>query len=198
MSRVRWTAAGLAVSSPLVILSAALLLATGSGSEQPGRRAVTVQPVRAEYHGPSALVGALNGDDARARGLASADMDADGAPDLVTGYAWRGAGIVTIQRGNPDAFAPKKRSVFERMQRGLVPESVVDDASAVRVPEPVSYVEAADFNHDRRPDVLAAARGGGLYLFAGDGKGGVGQAKRVPLPGPVTTIAAGEFRAADG
>ena len=77
------------------------------------------------------------------------------------------------------------------MQRGFDPEWVVGDAGAVRVPEPVSYVEAGDFNDDRRPDVLAAARGGGLYLLAGDGKGRVGQAVRVPLPGPVTTVAPG-------
>ena len=68
----------------------------------------------------------------------------------------------------------------------------------MRVPEPVSYLEAGDFNRDKRPDVLGAARGGGLYLLAGDGKGGVGQAKQVPLPGPVTTVASGEFRGADG
>ena len=48
------------------------------------------------------------------------------------------------------------------------------------------------------PTCSAAARGGGLYLLAGDGKGGVGQAKQVPLPGPVTTFASGEFRGADG
>ncbi len=181
-----------------MILFSALVLAADSGSQQATRRAVGVQQLRPAYDGPSALVAALKGGDARGRALARADLDADGAPDLVAGYAWNGAGIVTIQRGNKDAFAPKRRAVLERMQRGFDPAWVAADAGAVRVPEPVSYLEAGDFNDDRRPDVLAAARGGGLYLLAGDGKGGVGQAERVPLPGPVTTVAAGEFRAADG
>ena len=81
-----------------------------------------MQQLRAAYHGPGALVSALNGDDARARALARADLDGDGAPDLVAGYAWQAAGIVTLQRGNPDAFAPKGKDVFERMQQGYDPE----------------------------------------------------------------------------
>ena len=157
-----------------------------------------MQQLRAAYHGPDALVSALTGADARARALARADFDRDGAPDLVAAYESQGAGIVTLQRGNPDAFAPKGKGDFERMQQGYEPEWLAGEARAVRVPEPVSYLEAGDFNRDKRPDVLAAARGGGLYLLAGDGKGGVGQAKQVPLPGPVTTVASGEFRGADG
>jgi hypothetical protein len=63
--RLRWTAA-------FVIISSALVLAVGwsSGSEQLTRRPVTVQPLRAAYHGPSALVAALKGDDVRARARA--------------------------------------------------------------------------------------------------------------------------------
>src|SRR5215211_1864766 len=187
-------------SYAFLILSSALLLAAAPalGSKDAAGRAGVVQQLRAAYEGSSAVVRALNDGDARARALARADFDADGAPDLVVGYAWHGAGIVTVQRGNPDAFAPKRPSVFEALQRGLDRDLLVADAIAVRVPEAVSYLEAGDFNRDGRPDVLVAAGGGGLYLLAGDGKGGVGPAKRVQLPGPVTTLAAGEFRAADG
>src|SRR4051794_2852766 len=145
----------------------------------------SAQPLAAtEADGPSAL--------------AEADLDADGAPDLVVGYASHGTGIVTVQRGNPDAFAPERQSVFARMQRGYEPDLMALDARVVRVPEAVSFVEAGDFNRDRRADVLAGALGGGLYLLAGDGSGGVGPARRISLGGAVTALAAGEFRAADG
>src|SRR5829696_4653635 len=186
-------------TSACLILSFALLVAAqASGSNETFRDAATVQQARVAYDGPSELVGALNGGDARARALARADLDADGAADVVVGYAWHGAGIVTIQRGNPDALAPKRQSVFQEMQRGFDPEWLLDRSRAFRVPEAVDYVEAGDFDRDGRADLLAGALGGGLYLLAGDGSGGFSPARKVPLGGAVTTVAAGEFRAADG
>src|SRR3954465_7407661 len=91
-----------------LILSAALLVAAAplSGSTHAARRAVAVQQLRAAYHGPSALVDALNSGDVRARAMARTDLDADGAQDVVVGYTWRGRGLVTLHRGNTDAFAP--------------------------------------------------------------------------------------------
>src|SRR3712207_3667923 len=91
-----------------LLLGSALVLALSWGSSVSERGAVTVQQLHPAYDGPRELVGALNGGGARARALARADLDGDGAPDLVTGYAAHGAGIVTVQRGNPDAFAPKR------------------------------------------------------------------------------------------
>src|SRR6185369_13027349 len=51
---------------------------------------------------------------------------------------------------------------------------------------------------DSEKDVLFAAKGGALYLMAGDGSGRLGSPQQIDLPGPVTALAAGEFRAADG
>src|SRR4051794_9354874 len=166
-----------------LVLPAALVLAAGQASARTdaARRAVTVQQVRAAYEGPSALVGALNGGDARARALARTDLDADGAQDLVVGYAWHGAGIVTVQRGNPDALAPTRQSAFQQLQRGDDLDWLAPDARVARVPDQATFVEAGDFNGDGRADVLVGALGGGLYFLAGDGRGGVGPAHRVPL-----------------
>src|SRR4051794_37974842 len=89
---------------PFAILSAVLLATAAPVSGAPGvaRRAVTADAVRAEYHGPAAIVDALEAGDAQPRALARADFDRDGAADLVAGYASNGAGSVTLQRGNPD------------------------------------------------------------------------------------------------
>ena len=38
--------------------------------------------------------------------LASADFDEDGVPDLVSGFAYNGQGIVTLLRGNVDSIYP--------------------------------------------------------------------------------------------
>jgi hypothetical protein len=189
-----------AAAVAVAVAALAALLALDPVRDDPATRTrppVSVHQLRPAYHGPGRIVDALHGRDALAAAVAQADLDRDGAPDLITGYGWDGSGIVSVQRGDADAFAPKRPSVLQRIQRGFDPDPAARDAQAVRVPEPVSYLAAGDFNGDGRADVLAAARGGGMYLLPGDGNGHVGEARRVRLPGPVTTVAAGQFRAAD-
>jgi predicted outer membrane repeat protein len=130
--------------------------------------------------------------------LASADLDRDGAPDLIAGYTWSGKGILTVQRGNPDAFAPKDDAVFERLQKGYNPDSLLPRTETYESPEPIDFLQVGDFNEDAAKDVLFAALGGGLYLLPGDGMGGLRKPQEIPLPGTVTALTAGEFNAADG
>src|SRR6185369_9495491 len=63
---------------------------------------------------------------------------------------------------------------------------------------PVDFLAVGKFTSDSVTDVLLAAKNGGLYLMAGDGRGGLGVAEQIALPGAVTALAVGEFRAADG
>jgi hypothetical protein len=67
--------------------------------------------MQVDYRGDSTLANALQNGSAQARSLASADFDRNGTPDVVAGYAFNGAGMITLQRGNPDAFAPTDDSV---------------------------------------------------------------------------------------
>jgi hypothetical protein len=153
---------------------------------------------RLEYMGDQKLVGALATDQVRGRSIASADLNDDAAPDLVTGYSYSGGGIVTIQLGNLDAFAPNDESVFERMQNGYNPDALQSAVIALRAPEPPDFLQIGDFDGDNRKDVLLAARGGNLYLLPGDGQGRIGKVEHITLPGAVTALTSGEFRAADG
>ncbi|HEX7770895.1 MAG TPA: hypothetical protein VF435_00660, partial [Pyrinomonadaceae bacterium] len=150
------------------------------------------------YRGDSVLTNALQAGSAQARSLAAADFDLNGTQDLVTGYAFNGAGMITLQRGNPDAFAPTDDSVFVRMQQGYNPSSLLPEADVYALPVSPDFLVTGNFSHDSIKDVLFAARGGALYLMAGDGSGRLGGPQQIDLPGPVTALAAGEFRAADG
>src|SRR4029078_1959090 len=47
-------------------------------------------------------------------------------------------------------------------------------------------------------DIVFAANGGDLYLMKGNGAGRFSDPQQIDLPGPVTALAAGEFRAAAG
>ena len=151
-----------------------------------------------EYLGDTALATALQNGAAQARALASADFDRNGTPDVVAGYSFNGAGMITLQRGNPDAFAPTDDSVFVRMQQGYNPDSLLPVADVYSVPVAPDFLVTGNFTNDSEKDVVVAAKGGGLYLLAGNGAAKLGEAQQINLPGPVTALAAGEFRAADG
>ena len=151
-----------------------------------------------DYRGEQNLTAALQSGQAQPRSLASTVLAADAVPDLITGYAYNGMGIVTVQHGNPEAFAPEDDSIFLRMQQGYNPDSLLPVVETYLVPESPDFLEVGDFNYDNRKDVLVGTRGGGLYLLSGDGRGALNAPEQISLPGAVTSLATGEFRVADG
>src|ERR1043165_8853057 len=150
------------------------------------------------YRGDRAAATGLQTGAAQPRSLASADFRRSGIPDVVAGYSYNGGGIITLQHGNPDAFAPTDESVFARMQQGYNPDSLLPGADVYSVPAPVDFLVTGVFTKGSVKDVVFAAKGGGLYLMKGDGAGKLGEPQQIDLPGSVTSLAAGEFRAADG
>ena len=152
--------------------------------------------IAANFSGAGAQ--ALQSGQAQPRALAAGDLDGNAVPAVVAGYNYGGTGIVTIQRGNPDAYAPRDQSVYARMQSGYNPDALLPAVDTITTPEAVDFLQIGDFNGDHRTDILVAARGGNLFLLANDGNGGFLPAQQIQLPGVVTALATGEFRAADG
>ena len=74
--------------------------------------------LKVEFRGDGASSEALRSRAVEPLTLAAADFDADGAMDLVSGYSVSGAGIVTLQRGNIEAFAPRDQKVYDRAAQG--------------------------------------------------------------------------------
>src|SRR4051812_32321981 len=154
--------------------------------------------VSVNYGGQNVATQAIQSGQAEPRALASGDLDGNATPDLIAGYAFQGAGIITIQRGNPEAFAPTDKSVYARMADGFNPDALLPAVETIQVPGAADFVEVGDFNDDGRKDVLVGTRHGGLVLLAGDGQGSLSAAQQIDLPGSLTALAAGQFRAADG
>ncbi|HKR58345.1 MAG TPA: VCBS repeat-containing protein, partial [Pyrinomonadaceae bacterium] len=150
------------------------------------------------YRGDRGVINALQNGAAHPRALASADFDGNATPDVVAGYAFNGVGIITLQRGNPDAYAPPDQSVYERMESGYNPDALLPTVETFEVPQPADFVQIGDFNSDGRKDILVGGRHGVLLLLKGDESGGLLPAEEVQLPGQLTCLTAGEFRAADG
>jgi hypothetical protein len=132
--------------------------------------------------------------------LASADFDEDGVPDLVSGYAGPGGGIITLHRGNVVSIYPNSPEARRRKAEGTFTDAPFFAAArVVEVPEAPEFLGAGDFDADGYWDVVAAARGRDrLYWLPGNGQGGLAAARRVKLPGVVTTLATGETNRRDG
>ena len=148
------------------------------------------QTLKVTYTGSADAVAALQGGTATPRALAAADFDADGAMDVVAGYSTGNGGVLALFHGNPDAFAPKDLTLYGKAAKGNVPPTFLSKAGAFAVPESPDLLVTGDFNRDGNKDVLVAARGGSLYLLAGDGHGNLLAPQAVPLPGQVTALAA--------
>src|ERR1041385_5850072 len=200
-SAVRKTLAVLAGNSELTApekSTAGTITVHAAGRGKPFLNLQDGREMSVTYHGDREAAAALKSDAAQPRSLASADFDHNGTPDVVAGFAYNGGGLITLQRGNPDAFAPADDSVFGRMQKGYNPDSLLPGADVYEVPVSPDFLVTGNFSNPSVKDVLFAAKGGGLYLMTGDGNGGVSTPREISFSGPLTALAAGEFRAAGG
>ena len=142
------------------------------------------------YTGPANAVAALQRGNATPTALAAADFEANGAVDVVAGYSTKNGGLLVLHRGNPDAFAPRDTSLYEKAMHGSVASTFLPKAGVFKVPVSPDMIVTGDFNRDANMDVLVAVHGGALYLLAGDGHGNLLPAQLVPLNGEVMAMAA--------
>src|SRR5437870_2658187 len=151
------------------------------------------------YVGPNNLRIALEQNQAEPLSLASADFDEDGVPDLVSGYSYNGQGIVTLLRGNVDSIYPNAPEAQARRANGTFTEApFLSPARSFESPSAADFIAAGDFDGDGHFDVALTSRGGDkLYLYSGDGRGDLGAAQEIQLPGVVTAFVAGEVNRRD-
>lgn len=131
--------------------------------------------------------------------LAAADFDEDGMPDLLSGYATHGGGVLTLHRGNVDALYPNTSAARERRRAGrraATPFRLSPRAFALAGAP--AFLHAGDFDADGHADVIAATQGGEAWLLRGTGSGSLGPAERIALPGDVTAMAVGDINGPDG
>ncbi len=153
-----------------------------------------------DYDGPTRLLEALVGTRNQPLALAAVDLDEDGVPDLVSGYAGPSDGIIALHRGNADAIYANSSEAREAQETGTFTDApFLSQVRVFEVPDSPDLLGTGDFNADDHQDVIAAARGGtALYLLLGNGKAGFGTVQTIQLPGVVTALIVGDVNRQDG
>jgi hypothetical protein len=147
------------------------------------------QTLNITYTGAATAVSALQGGTATPVSLAAADFNSDGAMDVVAGYSTANGGVLAVFRGNLSAYAPSDPTLYQKAMQGSVPNTFLSKATVFTLPESPDLLVTGDFNHDGKPDVLIASRGGSLYFLAGDGTGNLLAPVVVPVLGQVRALA---------
>ncbi|HEX9160072.1 MAG TPA: CSLREA domain-containing protein, partial [Thermoanaerobaculia bacterium] len=141
----------------------------------------------------------LAGRSAEPLAVASADLNGDGAPELISTYATRDGGTIVVRRGNIDAFAPRGDAALRAIAEARFPAPFAGDATTVDVPVRPDFVVTGNFTGNASLDLAVASRASDeIYVFAGDGRGGFASPKNIRLAGPVTSLAAGDLERTGG
>jgi CSLREA domain-containing protein len=166
----------------------------------PGMKLAKASELRPSFAGEIGFNPGLAAGEFRALTMAAYDFDADGAPELVSGYAMtNGGGALVLHRGSYEAYAPSKPESLRALAKGRFPDTFQKETIALELPEAPDFLGVGDFDRDGNFDLIAAARGGrALHLLAGDGLGEFAAERRIDLPGKVTAMATGEVDQLDG
>ncbi|MBI4751827.1 MAG: VCBS repeat-containing protein [Acidobacteria bacterium] len=134
------------------------------------------------------------------KALASGDFDSDGMKDVIVGYETATGGTVIVFRGNPETFAPSDARTQKLKAEGTFTESpLLETGVVIDIPNRPDFLGAGDFNGDGTFDLVTATRGESqLHLLSGNGKGELGHASTLEIPGQITALVLGDVNRQDG
>ncbi len=134
----------------------------------------------------------------QALSLVGGDVDGDGFPDLLSGYSTDRGGVVSLHRGNKEAWAPSTPESLALVRSGSFPQGFESASTEWPVPIAPDFLVSGDFNGDGRVDVVVAQRGHSVAYFLAGRKDGFAPIVPIELGSGVDALAAGQLDSRDG
>ncbi len=134
----------------------------------------------------------------QALSLASGDVDGDGFPDLLSGYASDGGGAIVLHRGNQEAWAPSTPASLALVAGGQLPGGFESTSTEWNVPVAPDLMVSGDFNGDGRADIVIARRGDTQMFFLAGQRSGIAAPMQIKLDAGVDAMASGLIDSRDG
>ncbi|HEX8264110.1 MAG TPA: Ig-like domain-containing protein [Pyrinomonadaceae bacterium] len=154
--------------------------------------------IQTRFVGEGGVENSLSASQARPQTIINADLNLDGADDLIVGYESGSNGRLAIYQGNPDSLSARTPEIFEGIKEGRFPAPFLSTARLIELSIAPDFIGAGDFNRDGFKDIIAAARGANsLVLLAGNKKGDF-QQQTIELPGRIAALLAEKIDPADG
>lgn len=124
----------------------------------------------------------------RSLAMTNADLNADGAQDLIVGYADSDGGHLAYYKGSLDTLSARTPEIFEGMKEGRFPAPFQSEPSLIKLPIAPDFIGTGDFNRDGAKDIIVAQRGDNkAYLLVGNGRNSF-SISYIDLPGQVTAM----------
>ncbi len=144
------------------------------------------------FYGYDAAIAALQNNQAEPTGQVSADINADGYADLISGFRnAAGGGLIALHRARQQAFEPTDKRTLAILKRGGFPATFEKNTLILSVPTAPDFIAAGKFSEDSAVALVFAARGGRVvYLMTSDGKGGFNEPQEITVNGEITALAA--------
>ena len=140
-----------------------------------------------------ALPQAKAGASTRGLALASADLNIDGYPELISAYREGDKGFLAIYQGNKAGYAASSAAAFEDLKKGIFPPGFSTNAQTFELPIAADLIATGDFNADGDTDLVLAKRGDTAIYFIAGSRHGFANAERMPQAGSVDALVAGEI-----
>ena len=174
-----------ALSVLAFLIAATMLLPLGAQTTIKGKVAAAPPQWRS-------LALQYDGEQPRPLTMVSGDFDGDGVADLMVGYATERGGMLTLLRGNPDAFAPRTEAGWLAVARHESPAPFLQTGTSIALTSQPSLMITADVNGDGHLDLVYATEGSNmLEVRMGYGDGSFQPtSSSVRLPGNITALAA--------
>ena len=84
--------------------------------------------LRTKFIGAEGDAESFGSSQAQPRAMTDFDLNADGASDLIVGYASSGGGHLALYQGNPDSLSARTPEIFEGIKEGRFPAPFLPEA----------------------------------------------------------------------